>query len=482
METIIALLIKYAEGLFKAEDTFFEDLGTFTEFEGEIYRLSKEMSSGFISAVLSEADDLIRKNGKRIGRYIVQRQEDRTLISIVGDVIFKHTLYRSKESGKYRYLLDDLIKLPNRERFTVLAEARLLSEAEAHSYQHAAESLTTNDEAITKTTVMNKIHGIREEMPKETAPAEFDRKAVKYLYIEADEDHIHAQRSNKKGGGMMGKLIYVFEGKESVCEGRTRLINPRYFGGLYPGSKENEKLWDEVEKYINDHYDEEALRRVYIASDGGGWIKAGAERISKSVMVADKFHLMKYINRASNLIPEAADNLKRHFYKYIYRKDLTMVKGLIDLIGEVSEREDITEDIMTYIENSWDGIIKAFHDKHAIGCSAEGHISNVYSDRMSSRPMGWSEEGSDRMCRLRCYVKNYGRGKLIDLVKYKREQKLKETLPATGTDGMEVLAPEKHYDSDQRRARAYIERLQATISDTSIIKKTFAIREQLKLI
>lgn len=24
------------------------------------------------------------------------------------------------------------------------------------------------------------------------------------------------------------------------------------------------------------------------------------------------------------------------------------------------------------------------------GCSAEGHISHIYSDRMSSRPMGWS--------------------------------------------------------------------------------------------
>ena len=31
--------------------------------------------------------------------------------------------------------------LPGRERFTAAAEAKLLNEAEVHSYQHAAESI-----------------------------------------------------------------------------------------------------------------------------------------------------------------------------------------------------------------------------------------------------------------------------------------------------------------------------------------------------
>ena len=38
--------------------------------------------------------------------------------------------------------------------------------------------------------------------------------------------------------------------------------------------------------------------------------------------------------------------------------------------------------------------------------------------------MGWSETGSDRMCRLRCFIRNYGREKVIDLVNYRREQEL----------------------------------------------------------
>lgn len=67
-------------------------------------------------------------------------------------------------------------------------------------------------------------------------------------------------------------------------------------------------------------------------------------------------------------------------------------------------------------------IKRAFHDKHVLGSSAEGYVSDVYSERMSSRAMGWSETGSDRMCKLRCFIRNYGGEKVIDLVNYRREQ------------------------------------------------------------
>ncbi len=39
-------------------------------------------------------------------------------------------------------------------------------------------------------------------------------------------------------------------------------------------------------------------------------------------------------------------------------------------------------------------------------CSAEGHVSHVLSARMSSRPMGWSRKGVDRMAHLRAYYWN----------------------------------------------------------------------------
>ena len=61
--------------------------------------------------------------------------------------------------------------------------------------------------------------------------------------------------------------------------------------------------------------------------------------------------------------------------------------------------------------------------KAGVDDNAEGHVSHVYPDRLSSRPIVWSETGADAMCQFRCYVRDYGEEKVIDLVHYCREHK-----------------------------------------------------------
>ena len=104
-------------------------------------------------------------------------------------------------------------------------------------------------------------------------------------------------------------------------------------------------------------------------------------------------------------------------------------------------------------------------------------MSHVFSERMSSRPMGWSEVGSDRMCKLRCYVRNNGNAKLLDLVEYRREMELSK-VQATGTDDIIEVVQKKRYTAEQRRAFSYVERLQATIGGNTA-RKILAIREQI---
>ena len=52
-------------------------------------------------------------------------------------------------------------------------------------------------------------------------------------------------------------------------------------------------------------------------------------------------------------------------------------------------------------------------------CSAEGHVSHIYADRMSSRPLGWSKKGVDKMSRLRIYREN--KGSMLELVRYQKQ-------------------------------------------------------------
>jgi len=59
-----------------------------------------------------------------------------------------------------------------------------------------------------------------------------------------------------------------------------------------------------------------------------------------------------------------------------------------------------------------------------MGSSAEGQVSHIFAARLSSRPMGWSKIGADKMARLRVYKANGG--KVIDLMRYKDEKEKRE--------------------------------------------------------
>ena len=37
-------------------------------------------------------------------------------------------------------------------------------------------------------------------------------------------------------------------------------------------------------------------------------------------------------------------------------------------------------------------------------CSAEAHISHIYADRMSSRPLCWTKRGSQKIAKLRTLI------------------------------------------------------------------------------
>ena len=190
--------------------------------------------------------------------------------------------------------------------------------------------------------------------------------------------------------------------------------------------------------------------------------------------------MTKYINKAANQMLDEADEAKSNIYRLIYKKDQKELIKYIDRMLASANNQDPIEDLKTFVTGNWSAIMRTYHNKIITGCSAEGHVSHVLSDRLSSRPMAWSETGADRMSKLRCYERNYGREKIIDLVQYSRERR---KLAKTGTDNREeVHVPLRnvvfeHYN----QSRSYIDRMQATIP-YGTVRKMAAIREQIKLI
>ena len=83
------------------------------------------------------------------------------------------------------------------------------------------------------------------------------------------------------------------------------------------------------------------------------------------------------------------------------------------------------------------------------------------------------------MCRLRCFVRNYGEDRLLDLVRFRREKAMSEDLEATGTDGIVRDVHERHYTKKQREDFTYVERIQANLMGNFKARKAIAIRNRI---
>lgn len=394
-----------------------------------VYGVTDEVTRLGCSMIAEEwesYDELLRKRKDlRRGWYIVRRDET-SLLTSLGEVVYHKTLFKNVITGKSCYLLDQLMGLEHHARVTEDAEARILQEASESSYRKGGANASINGDCISKEAVMNKLHKL--EFPALKAEEKKERKTI---YIDADEDHVALQYLEQKGdirkpriNTVMPRIIYVYEGVETDEGGRPRLINPRYFGGVYDGQEAVSRLWTEVLDYLNEAYDMEAVERVYINGDGAAWIRTGEKIIPRSKFALDKYHMHKYIIAATSHLEGSAEDARSEIYRAIHRKKKWMAEGVFDRIIEITDKEikrKAVEQAKAYILGNWSGILLSMKSQDSnVRCSAEGHVSHVYADRMSSRPLGWCRTGADKMSRLRIYRQN--QGNMLELVRLQKKE------------------------------------------------------------
>ena len=396
-------------------------------------------------------DEMLRGRKDLRPEWYIVRRDETTLLTSLGSVTYHKTLFKNKFTGEHEYLLDRIMGIEKHARMTEDAEAKLLEEAVQTSYRKGGESASISSDVVSKETVMNKIHTLN--FPH--VEPQMEKKALKYLYIDADEDHVSLQYINKKGDNktlrtntIMPKLIYVYEGITNET-GRNELINRKYFGGVYEGSKAIEQLWKEVAEYIEASYDTEELKKIYINGDGAAWIKSGQRILDKAKFVLDRFHMHKYIIGATSHLLDSAEDARSEIYRSIYKKKKYKAEEVFEQILSITETESkrkTVEAAKAYILGNWAGIMQGVRAKNEeVQCSAEGHISHVFADRMSSRPLGWSRTGADKMSRLRIYEKNGGN--MLELVRFQK----KELPVATGCE--EVIYSSNQMFLSERKNR-----------------------------
>lgn len=185
-------------GAKKLTDIFKSYTDDLTKIAEMVYGVTDEVTKLGYSIIAEEwesYDELLRKRKElRQGWHIVRRDET-SLLTSLGEVVYHKTLFKNVATGESCYLLDQIMGLEHHARITEDAEARILKEASESSYRKGGANASINGDSISKESVMNKLH--RLEFPVIKAAKE--KKELKTIYIDADEDHVSLQYLEHKG-------------------------------------------------------------------------------------------------------------------------------------------------------------------------------------------------------------------------------------------------------------------------------------------
>ena len=448
------------------------------EFIEAVKNVFLDAACMFIGESFSTMDGMLRDSALRRKSWEIVRTDHKTVITSIGETTYQKTLFRNKDSRKSRYLIDDLIDIEPGSVTTEDADAAGLEEAVQTSYRKGGDAVSIGSK-ISKNAIKERIHGLDFQSEKDLKKPE-KKRVVETLFIDADEDHISLQFQKKKGdlkrsangrkmNGAMIKLLYVYEGVEPEAprSKRYRLINPHYFAGAYEGEA-NDELWDELYTFVDNNYEMDKIKHIYINSDGGAWIKAGMRRIHGCTHVLDEFHLRQRLMEMTRHVDTDGKHTARDVILDTIRRDtkddfISFVDMLMFHADKDGAAWNRVKEGAEYILNNWTAAKTRLVYRNAVcGSSTEGHVSHVLASRMSTQAMGWSRKGADRMARLRAYYWNGGN--MLDLVRY--QKKVRTLKKAAGAENEDVDVAEMVRSVRPRAPKwgKYVDRSQVTLS------------------
>ncbi|SDC83080.1 MULTISPECIES: ISLre2 family transposase [unclassified Candidatus Frackibacter] len=284
-----------------------------------------ELGRELCKYLIENLDEMIKESPSRKEKWDIVRKENRTLITEFGEVKFKRRYYESKFNDEYQHLADRKLGIGKYQRVDRGLEAEMVDAATNESYAKVGKEIVNSLE-LSDQTVMNKIRKL-EKIENDELNNPNEKKEVEYLYVEADEDHVSLQN----GKNSVPRLVYVHEGI-SKEEGRNKLKNSYCFSGIYSKSEE---LWLEVLDYIDSNYELDSIKQIYLAGDGALWIKEGLKWLPKSKQILDRYHLNKYVLKATG----HAKKLRFELWEGINNLDRAKIRETFSELISKAEKE-----------------------------------------------------------------------------------------------------------------------------------------------
>lgn len=407
---IVEAVLLLARGLWELMSTSQE----MAAFEKGLRRLMEQVGGQLLSRSLEALDD--RLMAERDRDWQVVHHKSRRIITWFGEMTFRRRLYRHRKTGETRFLLDERLGIPPRERWSPLLKQRAVELATTLSYEEAATALGWVAPGVSKQAVWELVQQVggeellraeeRHEAFYERGEAPKGRREAKRLRVEGDGVVIKLQHSPRKTGEI--KLFSVYEEREQVKANRRRLKARRLHATMQPA----ERAWEEVAVEVAREWSLETVERIDFGGDGAGWLKRGAEYFPgvESHFYLDRFHLRRAFLEGLGHDEEAyravAEGLVENSWPRV-EKALKQVERKVR-----GERRKRVRKLAGYLRSNWGGI-KALPEKERLGVM-EGLVRHVISRRMKRGNARWSERGGEIMARMRVARAN---GELHDVAR-----------------------------------------------------------------
>lgn len=392
IEKIKVELINYIELLFTnfSSHRYIDNMLT---LQSKTNDLIKDLIIKFIEII----DKVYMNSEQRKKKYEINKQNvERCIVTIFGEINFKRTFYKEKNSKNYYFFIDDILGLEKYNTYDPIVRGLTIRDAVNNNPNNASYHSSLDSLNILNTLDRNGISNIsRQSIYRWTRNTNIttinydsiDTKST--LYVMADEKWIHKQdKSNpNKKKWIMSKCFIVFTGIKRKKK-RCKLIGKHVF--ITTSSSPYKELMDEICKI----YDFSKVTTINLLSDAGNWILAGKDELklyahNNIVINTCEFHVKQKINRSTR-----DDELRDKLSKIIYEDEdkeefIKIMNQIIESKNQQSRKDKVTE-YKNYILKHWKGIIAMKYSD--IKSSMEGHISHCIASKFGSRPKAYSDK------------------------------------------------------------------------------------------
>ena len=390
---------------FMVDNLFVEDAqNKYFALLSTIQSSTREMIKKIIISTFEEIDENYKHSGDRISKYYINKSNvSRTLITIVGDITFSRTYYKSKYSNKKFFYLDYALDLPKYDHYDPIIKAIAINNATNTSQAEAARNVSAitgdlkyfmDNSSVYNIPRQSVYNWIKEWKTPNIVPQSIETPET--LYVMADEKYIGAQDIEKD---IMVKCFVTFEDIKDISKNRRSLVNRSVF------SCHSSNAWPLFMDYIAKRYDFSKIKNIALLSDGGTWIKTGISELKLDPNNTIKFYLCEFhFKQAIHHITTDENERKMLLDVFINKRKKDFINEVNKIMENNKNREKIITKKLNYIVNNYNSIKSMLELK--IGSSMESHISHLIASFFASRPKGFSTKRIDQYLKLNDYKNN----------------------------------------------------------------------------